>query len=95
MAQYAKLTNGIIELSPKLITYNDEKIINPPEVILRELGYKELIYVPMPQPIEGYYWESKWVEDETTITQVWDKKELPTPEQSPQDYLYQLLFGTN
>ncbi|MDR0207024.1 MAG: hypothetical protein LBI45_07205 [Bacteroidales bacterium] len=94
MKRYGKLINGQIEYAPTIIQEDDMLVIPPSEAQLITLGYKEIITLSPPLPPEGYNYEfAGWDETETQIIQQWNLVEIPITEQTPQDYLYQLLFG--
>jgi hypothetical protein len=94
MNRYAKfIENWKLEYAPNLVVYNGNKIISPQPEILIELGYKEVILSEMPVQTNEYYWIYKWIEKENSIIQEWEKIIIPIPEQSAQDYLWEILMG--
>ena len=92
--KYAKLNDGKLEFSPNMVKINDSIVINPKPAQLVELGYKEYI-TSLPDTPQGYYPVLSYTETETQILQVWSYEEMPIPEQSGAEYLYEKLFGTN
>ena len=87
---YAKLQNGFLRSAPKTITLDGRTINNPYDSELEQLGYKQVVYVDMPDVTEGKHWESGWEEEENAIRQVWtlvDDPVYPEPELSAEDAL--------
>lgn len=68
---YAKLQNGFLRSAPKTIVLDGRTINNPYDSELEQLGYKQVVYVDMPEVTDGKHWESGWTEEETEIKQVW------------------------
>jgi hypothetical protein len=94
MKKYGKLIDGQIQHAPSKIEEDGMWIIPPSEQQLIALGYKELITSPPPTAPEGYYYEfSGWEETETQIIQVWTLHEIPIPEQTAAEYLWEVLMG--
>lgn len=87
---YAKLQNGFLRSAPKTITLDGKTINNPLPEELEQLGYKQAVYVDMPEATEGKHWESEWEEEEAEIKQVWtlaDNPVYPEPELSAEEAL--------
>lgn len=80
MTKYGKLIDGFLRIAPKRVEYEGKQIINPRPEILLALGYKPIVYTPIPEEIEGYYWVSEWEETETEIVQMWVSYPIPDPE---------------
>lgn len=87
---YAKLQNGFLRSAPKTITLDGKTINNPLPEELEQIGYKQVMYVDMPEATEGKHWESGWTEEENAIRQVWkfvDDPVYPEPELSADEAL--------
>lgn len=94
---YAKLQNGFLRSAPKTIVLDGRTINNPYPEELEQLGYKQVVYVDMPEVTEGKHWESEWEEEETEITQVWKLVDDPiyhTPEPTPEERISNLETTT-
>lgn len=67
-----KLVNGAISYAPKKIIVDAKIIFNPPEDILKEQGYKDVVMVDMPDDApEGQHYEARYTDAGDTITQSW------------------------
>ena len=96
-----KLVNGIVQNPPKRLLRGDRMILNPPEEMLKEEGYKEVLKTDRPLNEDGFYFESSWVEGDNFIQQMWVKKAYPVIEESEPpavedtlvDRLEQILTG--
>lgn len=87
---HAKLQNGLLRSAPKTIVLDGRTINNPYDSELEQLGYKQVVYVDMPEVTEGKHWESGWTEEENAIRQVWkfvDDPVYPEPELSAEEAL--------
>lgn len=87
---YAKLQNGFLRSAPKTIVLDGRTINNPYDSELEQLGYKQVMYVDMPEVTDGKHWESGWTEEENAIRQVWtlvDDPVYPEPELSADEAL--------
>ena len=87
---YAKLQNGFLRSAPKTIVLDGRTINNPLPEELEQIGYKQVVYVDMPEVTEGKHWESGWTEEENAIRQVWklaDDPVYPEPELSADEAL--------
>lgn len=87
---HAKLQNGCIRSAPKTITLDGKTINNPLPEELEQIGYKQVVYVDMPEETEGKHWESGWEEEENAIRQVWtlvDNSVYPEPDLSAEEAL--------
>lgn len=82
-----KIINGELMLSPKKININGFLTFNPTDEILRQQGYKEIIYSEMPEPVEGKSWIPIYKDDTYGIVQTWDLIETPSqPETELEQY---------
>lgn len=72
---YADLINGNIVKAPNIIRGEEFTVINPTDEQYEEYGYKLVVETPQPEYEEGYYYTSKWVEEEKEIVKVWEKHE--------------------
>lgn len=68
---YAKLTAGRLQPAPRKLHSGDSLVYNPPVGLLREQGYKPVVYTEAPAAEEGYRAVSSWTETEVEITQTW------------------------
>ena len=82
---YAKIVNDNLSYAPKAVTIGQTHYNPPPTEWLEDNGYLPVEYTPQPEPVEGYYWQSRWEQTETAIVLVWDK--VPVPEEATaEDY---------
>lgn len=97
-----KLVNGVVQNPPKRLIRNGMVVLNPPEEMLKEEGYKEVFKTDRPLSEDGFYFESSWIEGENFIQQMWTKKAYPVveepelvvePENSLVDQLEKILTG--
>lgn len=81
---YAKLVNGTLRSAPKKVYYNGKIMFNPPDDVLREMGYFPVTYTDMPTDVpSGKHYESHWEQTDAEIVQVWtlvDNTAEPEPE---------------
>ena len=88
---YAKIINNVLVPSPKIINYDGNTIVNPPEKLLLRIGYLPVTYTDMPTDApEGQHYESHWEQTDTEIVQVWtliDNPAEPEPELSADEAL--------
>lgn len=88
---YAKLQSGFLRSAPKTIVLDGRTINNPYDSELKQLGYKQVVYVDMlTEATDGKHWESGWTEEENAIRQVWklvDDPVYPEPELSAEEAL--------
>lgn len=97
--QYAKFENGILRTLRLPLTLTADLTIdgvvhragslfytdNP--AVLLGLGWKPLVYTPMPEQ-EGYYQTDDWQDGPESITQVWTAHEIPVDDTATEeDYL--------
>lgn len=88
---YAKLKNGTLKTAPRKVQYNNRIIFNPPESVLKVLGYYPVIYTDMPYAPEGQHAESSWEQVNDAIVQVWSFVDNPeVPEISTEPTMYDL-----
>ena len=82
---FAKLDpNGHLHIAPRKVETEEEIIYNPPEEVLRALGYKLVVFTEEPEAPEGYFAVSDCEETETEIVQVWRLEPEASPEQEEQ-----------
>lgn len=67
--KFGRIENDILVYAPKHVRYNHKIYFNPRESILRELGYKELVFddFPYDQLDEKHAYSEVYTETETTI----------------------------
>lgn len=73
--RYGKIKNGNLILAPKLIN-RDGSIIVDDKMLYIENEYKKLLYTIPPENREGYNLVSDWEEQQDSIAQKWDYKEI-------------------
>lgn len=73
--RYGKIKNGKLILAPQLIN-RDGSIIVDDNTLYIENGYKKLLYTIPPENREGYNLVSDWEEQQDSIVQKWDYKEI-------------------
>ena len=83
---YAKLIDNTLHYAPKAVTIGQTHYNPPPAEWLEDNGYLPVEYTPQPEPVEGYYWQSRWEQTETAIVLVWEQVELPE-EADESDYI--------
>lgn len=88
---YAKLINGVIQFAPTHITIDDKNIWNATTEQMLSAGWKTVIFSEAPTAPEGYYYESGWEEDESTITQTWTL--TPLPDDIDDATAFAIIFG--
>lgn len=79
MTKYGKITEGVLHIMPwNAVHVLDGETISTtdPKKLLR-LGYKRIVYNHPPDPVEGYYLESEWIERNEEIVQNWRLVEQP------------------
>lgn len=93
---YAKLVNGALRSAPKTVNYNGNTILNPPDIVLQELGYLPVVYTDMPTDAPtGQHYKPHWGQTETEIVQVWELVEdvvMPEGELTADEAL-QIIMG--
>ena len=91
---YGKFVNNELQFAPSVLYNNGCTICNPTEAMLREHGYKEVVFTESPEVPAGYYTQFRWVESDDAITQSWELVEQPaSAELSPEDALSIILAG--
>ena len=76
-----KLIDGVLEYAPTVAIYQNIKYNPVPDEILIELGYKNIVFTPEPEPVDGMENVSSWEEIDDEIVQTWSAVPLP-----PKDY---------
>lgn len=75
---YGKLESGILLTAPKQVSYNGNTVFNPPENIMRELGYLPIVHTGMTADAPtGQHYESHWEQTGAEIRQVWELVDNP------------------
>lgn len=96
---YAKIINNVLVPAPKIINYDGNTIVNPPDKLLLRIGYLPVTYTDMPTDApEGQHYESHWEQTDTEIVQVWklvDDPIYPTPEPTPEERISNLETTTD
>lgn len=74
-----KLENGYLKSPKNPLNVDGKNYSNPTRETLKALGYKELD-LAQPEPVEGYYWQPKYIDAGLKITAEWElvKDELET-----------------
>lgn len=90
---YGTLNNGVVTYAPDIIRLDDVTIINPPEEVLIEQGYKPIIRTDQPESEDGFYFNSVWEEIDGVIKQVWNKIEIPELEDDILTKVNKILLG--
>lgn len=89
---YGKLIGGELCGAPKKLNGNGMTIWNPPAEIYFAQGWKLVKFIDAPtNPPTGYYYESKWSENENEIIQIWELIELP--DDIDESEAYNIIFG--
>ena len=95
MSEYGKLVDGFLSYPPKNLELPDGRIVSNPreetmgdtgytlDEVMKHNGYKPLVKADEPEPVEGYYFTSKWVEEGNQIVQKWEKVEIPKEPEDP------------
>ncbi len=95
MSEYGKLVDGFLSYPSKNLTLPDGRVVSNPredtmgdtgytfEEVMEYNGYKPLVKTDEPEPEEGYYFVSKWVDEGEQIVQKWDKVEIPKEPEQP------------
>ena len=82
-----KIVNSGLALAPKKININGFLTFNPTNEMLKEQGYKEIMYSETPEPVEGKSWIPIYKDDTDVIVQTWDLIETPyQPETELEQY---------
>ncbi len=84
--KYAKLNGFCLQYAPRAISEGHTHCNPPSPEWLAANGYLPVIEPPMPEEVEGFYWESHPEETNNTIVWVWEKCALPPEESSAEDY---------
>lgn len=74
---YGKLIDNNLFVAPHRLNGNGTIVFNPPHKMYIDQGWKLVIFTDMPDPPEGYTYESSWSEIDSTITQIWTLIKLP------------------
>lgn len=89
MSEYGKLVDGFLSYPPKNLELPDGRIVSNPREdtmgdtgytlneVMKHNGYKPLVRSDEPEPVEGFYFTSKWVDEGDQIVQQWEKVEIP------------------
>lgn len=91
MSELRKLENGCLKMPPKRVEYDGRIWMNPPERILKVLGYKPVKYTEQPEPEAGFYFYPTYEETGTEIVQTWAKAEEPAQPADPDERLSAIL----
>lgn len=74
----AKLKNGVLSYAPRKIVIDGRTVFNPPDILLKAQGYKELQTTDMPDDAsENKLYVSSWTDAGDTIQQVWTLVDAP------------------
>lgn len=89
MSEYGKLVDGFLSYPSKNLTLPDGRVVSNPredtmgdtgytlEEVMEYNGFKPLVKTDEPEAEEGFYFVSKWVEEENQIVQKWEKVDIP------------------
>lgn len=89
MSEYGKLVDGFLSYPPKNLALPDGRTVSNPreetigdtgytlDEVMKHNGFKPLVKTDEPTAEEGYYFVSKWVEEENQIVQKWEKVAIP------------------
>lgn len=87
---YGKLISGELYFAPKKLNHDGVIVYNPPAKMYREQGWKVVISDEQ-EPPEGYYFEERWVEKETTIEI--ERTLVPIPDEISDEEAFEIIFG--
>lgn len=92
---YAKIENGAFIVAPRKLPIGRTIVYNPSEAQLLAAGYKPVIYTDMPETESGFYAESSWNDDGTSIVQTWTILEEPADTDISDEEAFSILMGVN
>lgn len=79
---FARVKDGALLYAPNPLLIGDTQYItNDPALYLRA-GWKQVVKIPEPDPVEGYMWILSWEETDTEVVQTWTQMEAPEPQPS-------------
>ena len=78
---YAKLVDGNLVESPKVLFDSRRTYSNPLPETLVAFGYKPVVEQERPEDKEGFYQVSHYEENDSEITLVWEYVEIPVVEE--------------
>lgn len=78
---YAKLVEGVLVEAPKVLFDSERTYSNPLPETLVAFGYKPVVEQEKPEDKEGFYQISRYEENDSTITKVWECIEIPVEEE--------------
>lgn len=90
---YAKLIEGAFYPAPSKLHVGKTIVYNPSEAVLLADGYKPVVYTDMPETEPGFYAESSWEDDGTSIVQVWTVVEEPADADIPDEEAFGIIMG--
>lgn len=90
---YAKIINGLFTAAPRTLNFPHLTIFNPTEAMLREYGYKPVVYAEAPEVPSGYQAECCWVDEENEIRQEWQIVEIPLDANLSADEALSIIMG--
>lgn len=92
---YAKLINGAFHPAPNKLHVGKTIVYNPSAAQYLADGWKPVVYTDMPETEPGFYAESSWEDDGTSIVQVWTVVEEPADMDIPDDEAFQIIMGVD
>lgn len=92
---YGKFESNTFVPAPYYLHIRNAYVFNPTDEQYMGEGYKPLVNTAMPEPPEGYTYESHWEEQEDSIIQAWTLVEAPPEEPTSEEILSILLGGTS
>lgn len=78
---YAKLVEGGLVESPKVLFDSKRTYSNPLPETLVAFGYKPVVEQERPEDKEGFYQVSHYEENDSEITLVWEYVEIPVEDE--------------
>lgn len=82
---YAKLVEGVLVESPKVLFDSRRTYSNPLPETLVAFGYKPVVEQEKPEDKEGFYQVSHYEENDSEITLVWEYIEIPVEDETVED----------
>lgn len=77
--KYGRIENGELRIYRFPFRVDGRTLVTNDPARLLENGLKQVIYTPIPEPVEGYYYASSWKETDDRIVREWT--ELPLPDE--------------
>lgn len=90
---YGKLIEGKLIEAPAILEIDKNIVFNPSDVLLRENGYKLVVYNAPIEEEDGYYAEEYWVEEGDKIVQKWKLSILSPVDSARNIYVWDVWQG--